>query len=219
MSKVSEITKKLVGEKFETLDEYIRALQANYIRPENSVHGLDKKVYGNGTHDEFDQLVKDMSNDLTITNIRSVLNSADAIFLSRFAKILKKVKGKYFYYINPFQSIVTLIYIDKELNDFNSLEECMNMIVNGTCITFSYNRETKGIVNINTYYMSCPNISLAYLLGTIDEYTQITKTQFNRVLKSLTIDNNTYTSEDRQTIFTNVKDILKVENKDFMLTN
>ena len=160
-----------------------------------------------------------MSNDLTITNIRSVLNSADAIFLSRFAKILKKVKGKYFYYINPFQSIVTLIYIDKESNDFNSLEECMNMIVNGTCVTFNYNRDTKGIVNINTYYMSCPNISLAYLLGTIDEYTQITKTQFNRVLKALTIDNNTYTSEDRQTIFTNVKDILKVDNKEFMLTD
>lgn len=219
MSKVGEITKKLVGEKFETLEEYIRVRQSNYIRPENSVHGLDKKALGNETRDEFDQLVKDMSNDLTITNIRSVLNSADAIFLSRFAKILKKVKGKYFYYINPFQSIVTLIYIDKELNDFNSLEECMNMIVNGTCITFSYNRETKGIVNINTYYMSCPNISLSYLLGTIDEYTQITKTQFNRVLKALTIDNNTYTSEDRQIIFTNVKDILKVDNKEFMLTD
>jgi hypothetical protein len=219
MSKVSEITKKLVGEKFETLEDYIRVRQANYIRPENSITGFVKGTYGNETRTEFDELVKTMSNELTITNIRSVLNSADAIFLSRFAKILKKVKGKYFYYINPFQSIVTLIYIDKELNEFNSLEECMNMIVNGTCITFSYNLETKGIVNINTYYMSCPNISLAYLLGTIDEYTQITKTQFNRVLKALTIDNNTYTSEDRQTIFTNVMDILKVENKDFMLTD
>lgn len=219
MSKVSEITKKLVGEKFETLEDYIRVRQANYIRPENSIAGFVKGTYGNETLAEFDELVKTMSNELTITNIRSVLNSADAIFLSRFAKILKKVKGKYFYYINPFQSIVTLIYIDKELNEFNSLEECMNMIVNGTCITFSYNRDTKGIVNINTYYMACPNISLAYLLGTIDEYTQITKTQFNRVLKALTIDNNTYTSEDKQTIFTNVMDILKVENKDFMLTD
>lgn len=217
MSKVSEITKKLVGEKFETLEDYIRVRQANYIRPENSITGFVNGTYGNETLTEFDELVKTMSNELTITNIRSVLNSADAIFLSRFAKILKKVKGKYFYYINPFQSIVTLIYIDKELNEFNSLEECMNMIVNGTCITFSYNRDTKGIVNINTYYMACPNISLAYLLGTIDEYTQITKTQFNRVLKALTIDNNTYTSEDKQTIFTNVMDILKVENKDFML--
>jgi len=219
MSKVSEITKKLVGEKFETLEEYIRVRQANYIRPENSVQGLDKKAFGNGTRAEFDELVKSMSNELTITNIRSVLNSADAIFLSRFAKILKKVKGKYFYYINPFQSIVTLIYIDKDLNEFNSLEECMNMIVNGTCIAFSYNRDTKGIVNINTYYMECPDISLAYLLGTIDKYIQITKTQFNRVLKALTIDNNTYTSEDKQTIFTNVMDILKVDNKDFMLTD
>lgn len=219
MKKVSEITKKLVGEKFETLEEYIRVRQANYIRPENSAHGLDKKAYGNGTRDEFDELVKTMSNELTITNIRSVLNSADAIFLSRFAKLLKKAKGKYFYYINPFQSIVTLIYIDKDLNEFNSLEECMNMIVQGICITFSYNRDTKGIATINTYYMACPNISLAYLLGTIDEYTQITKTQFNRVLKALTIDNNTYTSEDKQTIFTNVMDILKVDNKDFMLTD
>lgn len=219
MSKVSEITKKLVGEKFETLEDYMRVRQADYVRPERSITGFDKTTYGNETRAEFDELVKTMANELTLNNIRSVLNSADAIFLSRFAKILKKVNGKYFYYINPFQSIVTLIYIDKELNEFNSLEECMNMIVNGTCITFSYNRDTKGIVNINTYYMVCPNISLAYLLGTIDEYTQITKTQFNRVLKALTIDNNTYTSEDKQTIFTNVKDIMQVTDKDFMLTD
>lgn len=219
MSKVSEITKKLVGEKFETLEDYMRVRQANYVRPENSITGVDKNTYGKETREDFDQLIKDMANELSLNNIRSILNSVDAIFLSRFAKILKKVKGKYFYYINPFQSIVTLIYIDKELNEFNSLEECMNMIVNGNCITFSYNRDTKGIVNINTYYMACPNISLAYLLGTINEYTQITKTQFNRVLKALTIDNNTYTSEDKQNIFTNVKDILKVENKDFMLTD
>ena len=92
MSKVSEITKKLVGEKFETLEDYIRVRQSNYIRPENSVHGLDKKALGNETRAEFDQLVKDMSNDLTITNIRSVLNSADAIFLSRFAKIFEEGK-------------------------------------------------------------------------------------------------------------------------------